>query len=501
MIRDCRYTHDPVPLPNLPADGPAWLWIRGVNRWRLATWLVGLVMASALWSSLLAIPVQRSDSVVPLLQAQEFPTVLEAVRASANNSSYFRPLRIWQIQVLYQWADGQHYFLVFRGFHVLLVAALFASFVAVLRVDSALDFLVAALAMTVLVGHHAFLGTVWEAYPINHFLEVCALCVFALVLARSRGGWWVDLLAMLTFALAALTLESGLLVCVVLWTAWLVGWRGVSRRALVVVGVLLCVYFYARFGYFETGLPGLDERESGFWTTRLSPVELRQRFGADPRLFYAYNVVASLLGVLFAEPRGGLYSVPLQIERGLAIAPATYLTIGTSFATTACIGWFMWRHAREWVRGRFDDAGRLVCVALAVIGANAAISYGYTKDEIMSPGSVFYAIAAYASVREVVAVAARRAEARRRHVLLALVLLLVGCGWSVRTVGTHYNMHVMAFTMREHWVDVDRWLDEQGVTPKNDGQRRLIRVLRDDAIGRTGIQPKFLPQWAARWFQ
>ena len=102
-------------------------------------------MASALSSSLLAIPVQRSDSVVPLLQAQEFPTVFEAVRASAHNSAYFRPLRIGQIQVLYQWADGQHYYLVFRGFHVLLVAALFASFVAVLRVDSAVDFLVAAL--------------------------------------------------------------------------------------------------------------------------------------------------------------------------------------------------------------------------------------------------------------------------------------------------------------------------------------------------------------------
>jgi len=458
-------------------------------------------MATAVSMSVLASPVQLSDSLVPLLQAQEFPSVFEAVRVSANNSAYFRPFRIGQIQVLYQWADGQRYFLAFRGFHVLLVAALFACFVTVLRVTTALDFLMAALAMTVLVGHHAFLGTVWEAYPINHFLEVCVLCLFALVLSRSGGGWWVDLLAMLTFAAAALTLESGLLVCVVLWAAWLAGWRGVSGRALVVLGVLLGGYLYLRFGYFATGLPGLDERDSGFWTTRLSPVELRQRFGADPRPFYVYNVVASLLGVLFAEPRAGLYSVPLQIERGLTIVPSTYLTIGTSAATTACIGWFVWRHAREWVRGQFDDAGRLVCVAFAVMGANAVISYGYTKDEIMSPGGVFYAVAAYAAVREVAAVAARRTPGHRRPELVAVLLLLVGCGWSLRTVGTHYQTHMMAYTIRQQWVDADRWLEGQGLRPKNDGQRQLIRVLRDDAINVTGVQPAFLPKWPERWFR
>ncbi|HEY6508376.1 MAG TPA: hypothetical protein VIY56_10210, partial [Vicinamibacterales bacterium] len=247
-----------------PLNVPAGQEISGGRRWRLATWLVGLSMAAALSMSVLASPVQLSDSLVPLLQAQEFPSVFEAVRASANNSSYFRPLRIGQIQVLYQWADGQRYFLAFRGFHVLLVVALFACFVAVLRVTTALDFLVAALAMTVLVGHHAFLGTVWEAYPINHFLEVCVLCLFALVLSRSRGGWWVDLLAIVTFAAAALTLESGLLVLVVLWSAWLSGWRGVSGRALLVLAVLLGAYLYLRFGYFATGLPGLDERDSGF---------------------------------------------------------------------------------------------------------------------------------------------------------------------------------------------------------------------------------------------
>ncbi len=456
-------------------------------------------MAAALSASVLAIPVQVTDSIVPLLQAERLPTVAAAMLASTGNQGYFRPLRIGQIQVLYALSGDAHYTAVFKGFHVLLVVALFAGFVSVLRVQSAGDFFVAAFAMTVLVGHHAFLGTVWEAYPINHFLEISVFCVFALVLARSRGGWWADALAALTFAAAALTLESGLLVWVVLVAAWLAGWRGVSGRALVVVSALLVAYVYVRFVHYGAGMPTLVERESGFWTARLSTDQLVERFGASPRLFYAYNIVASFIGVLFAEPRAGVYSIPMQWQRDGALSPATLVTVATSVATTAVMVWAAGSRAPGWLRLRFDDAGRFLFVALVVIGANAAISYGYTKDEIMSPGGVFYALGAFAAVRQVVHAARRRAGNSVAGALLAVALFAVAAGWVVRDVGTHYNMRRMASLVRNEWVAVDQWLEKEAAAPTNQAQRRIVQVLRDDAIARPVLHPAFFPPWAEWW--
>ena len=356
-------------------------------------------------------------------------------------------------------------------------------------------------AITVLEGHHSFLGTVWEAYPINHFLEISVFCVFALVLARSRGGWWADALAALTFAAAALTLESGLLVWVVLVAAWLVGWRGVSGRALVVVSALLLAYVYVRFVHYGAGMPTLVERESGFWTARLSTDQLVERFGASPRLFYAYNVVASFIGVLFAEPRAGVYSIPMQWQRDGSVSPATLVTVATSVATTAVMVWAAGPRAAGWLRLRFDDTGRFLFVALAVIGANAAISYGYTKDEIMSPGGVFYALGAFAAVRQAVRSAGGRTTASWRQGLLAAALFAVASGWVVRDVGTHYNMQRMVSSVRNEWVWVDKWLQNEEATPTNDAQRRIVQVLRDEAIAKHGSRTFFFPLWAERWLQ
>ncbi|HEY6507116.1 MAG TPA: hypothetical protein VIY56_03835 [Vicinamibacterales bacterium] len=473
--------------------------VTAARRWHVSTWLLGAVMAAALSASVLAIPVQVTDSIVPLLQAEQMPSVVAAMRASTGNQGYFRPLRIGQIQVLYALSGGAHYTAVFKGFHVLLVVALVAGFVAVLRVRSASDFLVAVFSMTVLTGHHTFLGTVWEAYPINHFLEIGVFCVFALVLARSRGGWWVDGLAALTFTAAALTLESGLLVWVVLVAAWLAGWRGVSGRAIGLVSALLCAYAYVRFVHYSAGVPTLIERESGFWTARLSTDELVQRFGANPRLFYAYNVVSSFIGVLFAEPRAGVYTIPLQWQRDGMLAPATLVTVFTSLVTTAVMAWAVVSRVPGWCRAQFDDAGRFLFVALAVVGANAVISYGYTKDEIMSPGGIFYALGAFAAVRHVVESARGRAAASVGGVLMAVALFTVAAGWVVRDVGTHYNMHRMASLVRNEWVAVDGWLEKEESTPTTQTQRRIVQVLRDDAVTHPGFHAFFFPLWAERW--
>ena len=96
-----------------------------------------------------------------------------------------------------------------------------------LPIATSTDSAAAIVALAVLVGSQTFLCFLREAYPINHFLEMAVFALLALNLTLSRGGWWIDVTAGLTFAVAALTLESGVLVWVVIAAAWLCGLRGV----------------------------------------------------------------------------------------------------------------------------------------------------------------------------------------------------------------------------------------------------------------------------------
>ena len=222
---------------------------------------------------------------------------------SLGSQGYLRPLRIAQIKALFDVAQGSDYWLVYRGFHALLIGVAIFLFTRVLRVSTSTDFAAAAFALVTLTGLHTFRGTVQEAFPINHFLEILVFCLLTLNLARSRGGIWIDAAAALIFAVAALTLESGLLIWVVAAAAWAVGWRGISARGLVLMTALLLGYVYVRFVHFSSRSTDVDRRSSGYLLSVLEPSELQQRFGAQPLVFYSYNVATSAVSVLFPSRR------------------------------------------------------------------------------------------------------------------------------------------------------------------------------------------------------
>jgi hypothetical protein len=482
-------------------------------RARVAAWLVVAVYAAGLSAGLLTIPVQVTDSLIPILQAQDAPSWRAAVLSSADSAGYLRPLRIGQIQWLFDVAGGR-YFAVFRGFHVCLAVACLALFAAAVRVRRATDVWALAFGLTVLTGLHTFLGTVWEAYPINHFLEVVVACLFVYVLAESKGGWWADALTALTFLVAALTLESGLLVWVVVAVAWWCGAPGVSRRGLVLLTVLLAGYAAIRFGY-STGLPTLVERSTGFGTERLDPVELTRRFGDRPFVLYAYNVVSSMGSVLASQPRAGVWTILAEAREG-GLTPGTLMNVAVSLLTTAALalwavrrwtvpggtalGWTAWRPRR------CERGDRAVVIAAVLVVANAVLSYGYTKDEIMSVAGAFYALAVTEAARSWLAeradgrAGASAASGPTRLALLA-VLLAVSGGWAVRAVGLHYQVHQMAHDVRNEWVTVDAWLEQQRATPSTDRGRRLVGALRDDALARVAGNPWGLALQGTRVFR
>jgi hypothetical protein len=368
-------------------------------------------------------------------------------------------------------------------------------FVRALPIVSPLDAAAAAVALMVLTGLHTFLGFLREAFPINHFLEIAVLVLVALNLALSRGGWWIDLLAGVTFAFAALTLESGVLIWVVIATAWIVGLRGVSTRGLVLVTTLLAGYFVLRFWYLDTGLPSLTERTSGFFLERLEPSEIQQRFGDRRFVFYAYNVAASLLSVLLSEPREGLFAAT-RAWRGGDVHPHAYLTVLSSLAMTAVMAWAAFAWWRQ--RSTLGRSGRLAIVAVVVIAANAALSFSYTKDDIIAVAGVFYAIAAFTAVRATLEYA--QAGGFIRGLLVAVALVMLTSAWAMRSSGVHHVAAEHAFRTRNDWAELPLRWQEEGRWPKDPQPLALIERLRNEALEADVPNPQMVPEWRGQWY-
>jgi hypothetical protein len=141
-----------------------------------------------------------------------------------------------------------------------------------------------------------------------------------------------------------------------------------------------------------------------------------------------------------------------------------------------------------------------VFVAIAVVLANAVISYGYTKDEIMGPAGVFYALAVFVAIASIVR-SADLPGSRPRIAALTVIVAVTASGWVVRTAGLHYQMHLMAFYDRNEWVYVDDWLASQKSTPTTAEGKRLVQQLREDALEHATIDPYLLSSRLDQWFR
>lgn len=450
-------------------------------------WAYGLaaVFAAAISYDLLHMPVQVYDSLGEILDAERSSSVGAAFRESLGTTAYLRPLRIAQIKAIFDLSQGQ-YWLAYRGFHAALLVSCLWLYTRAMRVRSADDVVAAAVALTVLTGMSTFRGTVQEAFPINHFLEIVVASLAALNLAQSRGGWRVDLAAAALFAAAALTLESGLLVWVVAVAARIAGLRGVSMRGLTGMTVLLAGYLAGRFLWLETGTPALSERSAGFLLAVLEPDELQRRFGAWPYGFYAYNVLASVSAVLFSEPQSGVFVAVRSVLQGDA-PPRVLLAAATGLPTTALIVWAARRRADTIEAWRARTS--LTLVAAAVVAASAVLSYAYTKDEIMSTAGAFYALAAFEAVRTLLA----RVHGARPAAVAAIAVVVLACAgaWAVRSAGLHHILRMQAFRHRGDWALLPSQSAREGGSYIQNTDAPVVRILREKALSMPAPNPRF----------
>lgn len=485
-----------LPLLLVILDGVGRLVLRG-SQWHRLALVAALIVGASVSVRVWQIPMQVTDSLIPMLQAQQAPGPSPVHFVSERG--FLRPLYWTQIRALLGLSGDGHYHAVFKGVQAALVMALFVCVALAARVQTAAGFTGFAFALLVLVGMPTFTGMVSEAYPINHYLEIAVASVAALVLIQGAWRPWKDVAALAVFTAAVLTLESGLLVPVVLVVGWLVGWRGVSRTALTGTVALTAAYFYVRMVYLETGVPDLAERATGFGFGRLEPAETVVRFAGREGVLYAYNFASSVLSVLFSEPRGGQF-IALGAWLAGDARPVHAFAVGSSAATTAVIAYLVIARLRERVNVRnLPDDLRMAIVAGAVVLGNALFCIVYVKDEVMSTAGVFYALAAALATRFVIT---RMSLASWHPVPLAAMvtlLLTMGLVWNGRALSLHYRLYATSVATRVEWADVHAWLEQQRAVPGTDDGRLLVERLRADAARRPVRHARFAPRWVGQW--
>lgn len=445
---------------------------------RRAVWLsylYALLAALILGHFLLGIPIQLSDSFGNMLKLSvSWP---ELLYNEFTQRAYLRPLLWGELKAVYDLSGG-NYYAWFRGTHVVQVVTLALLYVAIVRPRTLRDAALIPFGIAVLFGAHTFSGTVREAFPINTFLTVLLFSFAAMYIALAEYRWWHDLAAPLLFAGAALTVESGLLVWVIVVGARVVGARGISRGGIAVLVVLLAAYFGVRFLMLDVGSPGLEERSSGFGFGILEPDELIGRFGSNPIGFYAYNIVASILSVLVSEPSNGIFELTSAVIHGNVDVSMLVTPIAT-LSVTALLGVFAWRRRHMWLSRRFEHDDRLVLIFGMVLVANAVISYPYTKDVIVSVAGALFALAAFAAARHTLA---WMPDSLPRHRVAGTALIaLVSAAWSLQVIARHLELRSAAYAQRQRWAYAELTLEEE-LRGFNASQRTLFRTLREEAL-------------------
>lgn len=447
-----------------------------------------MIVAALIGLFLFSLPLQLSDMLANLLQVQRvsWPQIFHLII-----EGYPRPA-IWIVlKFFFELAHG-HEFFTFKALHAAMVLATLLLAVRLMQVRTSVDFATAAITLYIIVGMHTFYGLINEGFPINNHLTPVLGSLVAVNLAYSRGGLLVDLAAVLTFLFAVLSVETGLLIPVVLVTAYLVGWRGVSLGAIATIVLLAVVFVVVRGVAAGAGdLGGLINTTSGYGFTRYEPSELREMFVGRLYVFFLYNVGAALASVILSQPIDGQWEAVAAFMNG-GLHSSQVVEIASSLAIALLIGVYVVRRARAWSARDLTHTDRLVLLALAVLPANAALSFAYSKGVILATAGVFWALAAFAAIRDTLNRAVNPSSVGLVGAVAGVVLVAaIGGAFVVRAMSAHYSMYSLAISSQSDWVTrVTR--DDQ---PKTAEERALVERLKAEALAMPVLPKSLLPHW------
>jgi hypothetical protein len=440
--------------------------------WGLVAYGAALLCAAIIGYFLSGVPLQVSDNVWNLITVER-TSYAELI----DESGVQRPL-LWLTLKAAADISAGHYFEVFRAIQIVQLGLLFVLVVRVLGVRTVTDAAVAPLCLVALIGFHTFRNLVQEAYPINTYLSTLVFVAAAMNLPVARPGWKTDTAAVLLLIAASLTLETGLLVWVVYVLGYVAGSRGVSRRGLLLSTIVALGYAVLVVSQLAGTAGELANAPTGYGFGRLEPQQVQARFGATPLRFWAYNVASSVATVLFAEPRRGTWQFAaawLQND----LRPAQWHTVGVTAGTSLMLILFAGLRLRRWLRDPIPPRQRWVVVFFGVLAANAAISFAYTKDDIMSPSGLVFAVAVFGVVSTLVEATGNR---WRRAALLAVPLGLLSFGWSLRAIDLPYALVTTALRNQTDWARIDLWKRQNNFADRYPEYAPFVDRLQREAL-------------------
>jgi hypothetical protein len=245
-------------------------------------------------------------------------------------------------------------------------------------------------------------------------------------------------------------------------------------------------------------VPGPFYTETSFLFQENLTVEAqRALFLGKEWLFYLYNVSATLLTVLFSEPRSGLYWALDALVNGTQIKLWQLVNWVTSLLSTALIGlWVVkWTpHERE--------TRRLLGLATAVILGNSMMGFLYTRDRIPVVAGTCYAL--------LLALAVTALWKRRKSLtetgqhVVAVITVVLALGWGIRAVGLVVLARDMAWSIKDEWTDrFDRVSPAvfSGTPPDDQRTDALREELRRRAADRSLPDPREDPDWTRQLFE
>ena len=322
-------------------------------------------------------------------------------------------------------------------------------------------------------------------WPLNHYAAVMVTMLVAIGLAlhpRTRPHDWVFGLLMLV---ATLSLEFGILIVPVLTVLWWFGAPGISWRGVTAMVAAVAVYATIRFTFGDHSGELTLWADTGFGFQNLDANTLRARFGDAPLVLWIYNVVGTMLTVLFSEPRDGVYSFT---ESLLARDMETWqwFQVGSSALTTLVI-------AAGLLRGwPWKERDRLLVVAgCALLVFGSALSFVYSRDRLGLAGGIGYALLLYVAVGSWLD---RPGSGRGRQVVTGVVTLVAAL-WVVRSAETWFQLRDTAWDYHVEWTD--RFVELGGAQNSTD----LMRELRTTALSKTPADVRFDPPWTYFLFE
>jgi hypothetical protein len=466
--------------------------------WSRAAYAYGVVVALGLAYLLFRMPYQVSDNLEHMMVMQ-FQSVRDILADSFGGDGSLRPVLWLQQRALFELTGDAASFMPYKVVHAIQLLVVMVLFVRLLRVRSAFDLAVLPLAVAALAGMHTFNVTMREGYPINHYMTVLIACLAVTNLAASSRRWWSDFVAVVVFTWAIFMFETGLLVWVCVVAGYMAGWRGISLKGVAAVTAVLAIYLVVRLVVLDVGTRTLASMSSGYGFSVRNTGELVELFGDAPWKFYSYNIASAALTVLFSEPRTGVFQLTSFFVRG-DVPTWSLVNVVVSVIGTTLIAVLVPGAVRRWRNRELTHPDRILLVFLAVLMANAVISYPYLKDVVMSPAGVFYAAALFVGTRALLQRLSERGPGAMT-ILAVVPLVILSAGWTLRAATLAATMRQTAFVNRSDWAVADEHMNRN--RPEWRGRHpdaeRMFQALREEVVRASVPQPYTMPRWTRDW--